>query len=954
LLAPAGDWESLRAAAANGADAVYFGLSRFNARYRAANFSLEELPEVMAYLHGHNVRGYVAFNTLIFSDELEDALRFIRAIAAAGVDAVIVQDLGLAQLIGRMCPGLAVHGSTQMTLTEPLGIEFVRKIGVQRVILARELSVQDVQKIHAATDMPIEVFVHGALCVSYSGQCLTSESLGGRSANRGQCAQACRLPYELVVDGATRDLGDKSYLLSPQDLAAYDIIDDLARAGICSFKIEGRLKSAQYVAATTQAYRAAIDALPDAEPFVLPRQQELELAQSFSRGFTHGFLDGVNHQQLVHARFPKSRGVRIGRVVAITPRGVVVELESAQRATSPKGFSVGGELKVGDGVVFDEGHPEQDEQGGRIASAVEVKGGKGSLPLAGSQRGNREMPPSGGSRNQKERGGSYSSSLNSRFEKSHHSQVAKPQAAYPTSSGQTRQLELTFERGSVNLGAVAIGALVWKTDDPAIRRRLEASYARDRVARRIPLIAIVQAIVGKPLVITVDDDAGHEAAVSWEQLLQQAQKHPLTEALFREQFGRLGDTPFELSIVLGLEKPADAMVPKSVLNDLRRQAAQKLIELRSGTSTATVAEADVLENIRREIGERFAVTAKVGAFEGGNGSEDRSDGADILVCPSPRVRGIPAPPSGLESARTDEIVWPTEGTPKPSVTPSLHVMVRTMEQLDAALAWRAPATGGNVASVYCDFEDVRKYKAAVSAARSAGISLGLATARIIKPGEQGLLRQVADCEPDLILIRNLAGLSYYSAQFPQMPLIADYSLNVSNEATAALLAAHGVRRITPSYDLNWRQLASLFAHFPARMFEQVIHQHMPMFHMEHCVFAHTLSNGADFRTCGRPCDRHQVDLRDRAGAAHPLIPDVGCRNTVYNAAAQSAAEFVPRMKELGLSHFRVELLRETPQQAAELLTRYAAVIAGKEDGRATWKQLKVLNQLGVTRGTLED
>ena len=373
LLAPAGDWDALRAAVANGADAVYFGLNRFNARYRAANFSLEELSEVMAYLHGHNVRGYVAFNTLIFSDELEDALRLIRAIAVAGVDAVIVQDLGIAQLIKRMCPNLAVHGSTQMTLTEPLGIEFVRKIGVQRVILARELSVQDVQKIHDATDMPIEVFVHGALCVSYSGQCLTSESLGGRSANRGQCAQACRLPYELVVDGATRDMGDKNYLLSPQDLAAYDIINDLARAGICSFKIEGRLKSAQYVAATTQAYRAAIDALPAAQPFVLPRQQELELAQSFSRGFTHGFLGGVNHQQLVHARFPKSRGVRIGRVVAITPRGVVVELESAHRTTSPQGFSIGGEPKVGDGVVFDEGHPEQDEQGGRIASVVEVK-----------------------------------------------------------------------------------------------------------------------------------------------------------------------------------------------------------------------------------------------------------------------------------------------------------------------------------------------------------------------------------------------------------------------------------------------------------------------------------------------------------------------------------------------------------------------------------------------------
>ena len=244
LLAPAGDWDAMRAAVANGADAVYFGLSNFNARHRAANFKLEELPEVMRYLHGHNVRGYVTFNTLIFSDELPEAVRFVRAIAEAGADAVIVQDLGLAALIGRLCPGLHVHGSTQMTLTEPLGVEFVKGLGVRRVILARELSVADVRKIAAATDVPVEVFVHGALCVSYSGQ----------------CAQACRLPYDLVVDGTVKDLGEKAYLLSPQDLAAYDLINELAGVGVCSFKIEGRLKSAHYVAATTQTYRAAIDA----------------------------------------------------------------------------------------------------------------------------------------------------------------------------------------------------------------------------------------------------------------------------------------------------------------------------------------------------------------------------------------------------------------------------------------------------------------------------------------------------------------------------------------------------------------------------------------------------------------------------------------------------------------------------------------------------------------------
>src|SRR3954471_21515194 len=168
LLAPAGDWEALHAAVANGADAVYFGLSQFNARHRATNFTLEQLPEVLGYLHGHNVKGYVAFNTLIFSGELADAVHFLEAIAAAGADALIVQDLGLARLVHRLVPGLPLHASTQMTLTEPRGIDFVRGLGVERVILARELSAEDVGRVAAGTDLPLEVFVHGALCVAYS------------------------------------------------------------------------------------------------------------------------------------------------------------------------------------------------------------------------------------------------------------------------------------------------------------------------------------------------------------------------------------------------------------------------------------------------------------------------------------------------------------------------------------------------------------------------------------------------------------------------------------------------------------------------------------------------------------------------------------------------------------------------------------------------------------------
>jgi putative protease len=828
LLAPAGDWDAMRAAVANGADAVYFGLDNFNARHRATNFTVAELPAIVDYLHSHNVKGFLTFNTLIFSDELPAAVEYIRAIAAAGVDAVIVQDLGLARLIKAMAPSLHVHGSTQMTLTEPRGIEFVRKFcGVERVVLARELSIGDIRKIGGATEVELEVFVHGALCVAYSGQCLTSEALGGRSANRGQCAQACRLPYELIVDGQPRDLGDKAYLLSPQDLAAYDLVADLAACGVASLKIEGRLKSAHYVAATAQTYRQAIDATISNRRFEISGQQRADLEQTFSRGFTHGFLSGVNHQVLVAARFPKSRGRRVGTVQHV--RGACIRVSAKDPSA----------LKPGDGVVFDEGHPEQDEQGGRV----------------------RLVTPKG-----------------------------------------KNAIDLEFHRGDVNPAAIARGAIVWKTDDPAIRKRLEHSFARDTVARRSPIDAIVVARIGGPLSLAFRDEGGREVRVGSEKPLERAEKFPADEAMIREQLSRLGDTPFELRD-LSCEIAGAPMVPKSLLNDLRRRAVEQL--LRQREHAHEIVRPDALGELRTLAWHEAPFHLESSAARDGSSCHELA----------------------------------------------LHVLIRTHAQLDAALAFDdklKPAT------IYCDFEDVRRYRAAVEICHAAKIPVSLATMRIVKPGEDGWLNQLLDANPDGILVRNLASISFFRERAPQLALIGDYALNIANELTADLFARQAnLLRMVPSYDLSWQQLAAMLGRFDPSRFEAVIHQHMPMFHMEHCVFAHVLSNGKDFHDCGRPCEKHAVDLRDRVGQPHPLIPDAGCRNTVFNAQAQSAAEFVPRMKRLGLRHFRVELLRERGDEVAPLLHRYADVLLGRGDPKSAVRSLRVLNQLGVTRGTLD-
>ncbi|MGL6075543.1 MAG: DUF3656 domain-containing U32 family peptidase [Fimbriiglobus sp.] len=812
LLAPAGDWVALKAAVANGADAVYFGLAGFNARARAANFTLEELPEVMGYLHQRNVRGFVAMNILIFDDELAEAERTIRAMASAGVDAVIIQDLGLVTLLKTIAPTLPVHGSTQMTLTEPRGIEFVRKLGVERVVLARELSLPEIQSVTTRTDMPVEVFIHGALCVAYSGQCLTSEALGGRSANRGQCAQACRLPYQMIVDGEARELGDKAYLLSPQDLAAYDIMGPLIEAGVISFKIEGRLKGGQYVAATTSTYRKAIDAVLADSIAEFSRQEELDLAQTFSRGLTHGFLGGIDHQKLVRGRFPKSRGVRFGEVVGVSGRGVQLKL-----AEDVPDFA-----KPGDGVLFDLGTPDVREPGGRIWEVRPV------------QRG---------------------------------------------------VVEIRFAEGSVAFSEIPVGCTVWKTDDPALSRRLEQTYSQDRPARPAPITATLSGNIGGELQLTLTD--GHrEAKATWPGPLVLANKRATTADDLREPLSRLGDTPFEL-VGLNWQLPEGVMVPKSVVNDLRRTASAELLT------------------------KRFPSHATFPA-------------------------SIPSPKS-----------------PTSDSTLSLTVLVRNLEQLDTVLAWRSeslPRPGRVVA----DFEDLRRYKEAVEKAQAANMPLAIAPLRVWKPLEEGFQTMVVRANPEGILVRNLGSIAYFQEQLPHAKLTGDFSLNVSNHRTAELLWNAGLERLTPSYDLNWDQFQSLMKHSDPSRFEPVIHQHMPMFHMEHCVFAAFLSTGKDHRDCGRPCETHRVELRDRVGAEFPVHPDTGCRNTVFNSVAQSAAEYVGRMKALGIRHFRIDLLRETPAETTVLLEQYSQLIHNATTpGKQAWQNLKAIHQLGVTRGTLQ-
>ena len=369
VMSPAGYWPQLQAAIEAGADAVYFGLKHFTARAKVG-FSLAELPDVMRTLHQRGVKGYVTFNTLVFDHELAEAARSLAAIAETGADSIIVQDVGIAQLARQIAPELEIHGSTQMSLTSAEGIRLAQQFGVTRVVLARELSLDEVRAIRSQTDCELEMFVHGALCVSYSGQCFSSEAWGGRSANRGQCAQACRLPYELIVDQVLKPLGDARYLLSPGDLYALHQMPEIVQIGISALKIEGRYKDANYVALTTSAYRKAVDEAWAGRPLSISRAEELQLEQVYSRGLGAHFVTGTNHQTVVTGRSPGHRGVCVGQVTRVQQESVLIE---------PRPSVADAPLKPGDGLVFDAADwrsPEEEEEGGRVYQVAATRRGQ--------------------------------------------------------------------------------------------------------------------------------------------------------------------------------------------------------------------------------------------------------------------------------------------------------------------------------------------------------------------------------------------------------------------------------------------------------------------------------------------------------------------------------------------------------------------------------------------------
>lgn len=838
ILAPVGTEEAFVAALASGADAIYLGLSEgFNARTRSTAFNLDALPDLVRRAHRAETRLYLTVNTLVFESELDELEILLRSIILSGVDALIVQDPATAFIARRLSKEIRLHASTQMTISSAEGALFAATLGMDRIVLPRELSAKEIAIFTRSSPMESEVFVHGALCVSWSGQCLTSEAFSERSANRGQCSQACRMPYEAIVDGEKRDFEDLRYLLSPQDLAGHELLPQLLEAGVKCLKIEGRYKGPTYVATAVNSWKNWRDALIRGATEEDRKQLRSDVLQSqltFSRGGSSGFLGGENHQTLVVATTPKHRGVTLGEVRDVQKHSVIVELTGDRELIET--------LRPGMGIMLEpvgrtkNEHDPENIPGGPLFRVRQTKSGR---------------------------------------------------------------LELTFGRPGPDLTKVRVGDAARLTGDPEIAREVERRMTQAPVGR-IHLQLRVSGSLGEPLRIEGEIQVAGKsvrAHLFGESPLQPARHGAgLERTILAEKLGTLGGSPF-------------------VLGDLH------LDGLAPGLHLA-VSE---LKTLRRSI---------VAELE-------------LALTQIPR-RSLPLEPCvpALRRELSDQIQADL-GPPK------LVALCRTEEQLEALIA----SGFGPDDEVELDWMEMVGLTRAVQLARSAGLRVTLATVRVQKPGEEAYDRRIDGLHPDGVLVRHWGALMHFSQKEgsvrpkgkapTSLDVHGDFSLNVTNSLTAHHLLKLGLRTVTASHDLNQLQLLALLRSIPRGRIAVTLHHHISTFHNSHCVYSHLLSQGTDYRNCGRPCEKHRVALRDYSGHEHPVVVDVSCRNTVFNALAQSAAPLVPELLTLGVRRFRVEFVWERAEEVTRTLSAYRRLIAGEIKPAVALEEASVHERYGI-------
>lgn len=785
------------AAIHHGADAIYVGAPFFNARGRSVDLSFEELKEMIDLCHLYGVKVNLAFNVVIFQNEFSKVKEVLKQILPMGPDAIIVQDLGLATLIREMAPKQRIHASTQMTVTNADAIKLVDDLKIDRFVLGRENSLSEIKLIRESTTKELEVFVHGALCVAYSGQCFTSESLGGRSANRGQCAQSCRLPYELYVDDVKKETGDKSYFVSPKDLMGISEITELKKLGVNSFKVEGRLKTPEYVASAAKNYREVLDGAP----LDLSRRTQ-ELSSTYSRGFFSGWFHGVDHQNLVDGTFSAHRGLLIGEVLEIRKKRVLLSSEV--------------DLKEQMGLLF----VGDKESGSKIISVT--------------------------------------------------------------------KMNKNYEVGLLQSLDLKVGEKVFLNSNDTLNQDLQKKWNHRDEQKKIPLNFILRGKAGSSLEMEASDPEGRVVHAQSQTNLLEATSRPLDPGFAKAELFSFSQTVYSGGN-FSWKIEGDVFLHQKELKLLRREIVSKMNELR----------------VMREV-----------------------------LLKEPREVAV--------------------SSSKNTSSPKLTILLRTKDQVETFLKESVLSSyRESIDKLILDFEFGKHYEDSLSALREAGFKTGIATTRILKPSEYYNLKLLMRLKPDFILVRNLGAVEYLREN-SEIKLIGDFSLNVTNSHSLSYLTGKGLETVNVSYDLNGEQLMDLVEKSDPQAVEVTLHQYMPEFHMEHCVFAAFLSKGHSFKDCGKPCERHEVKLKDPYGNFHHLKADHECRNTFFKATPQSAGFLVQGLTQKGVTHFRLEALNESAQELEGKVLTYLKLLRGEMDSLSAFKSLQISESYGLSPGQLQE
>ena len=794
LLSPAGSLDAVRAAVANGADAVYLGAQRFNARDEGAQLTLDELGEACRIAHSRGRRIYLTLNVLVKPSELSEALEFLGDAVDRGIDAVIVQDLGLIRLIRRLYPHLEIHGSTQMTVHDESGAAVLEELGVTRVVLARENTLDDLRAIRQRVpNLGLETFIHGALCISYSGQCFMSGMISERSANRGSCAQSCRKDY-VLKDAATDEELDRGYLISTKDLAAYEHLPAIAELGIVCLKVEGRKKRPEYVATVTHGYRQFLDRLAAGLTSPPPPSEIEPLVQIYSRGFTGGMYGGREGRTYVTRNQPDNRGLAIGEVAGYERGELLVD--------------VAADIEVGDGLAFE----APDAFGGpAIGFAVTAVRQISTVPRRRLAVRTRTTVP---------KGWRVLRTSQARL-------LARARESYAGVEGTPKQKKMRLDvRVFGSVGA-----------------HLKALFA----------------------------SAGETVEVRSETQLVPATNRELDRTMLREQFGRLGETPFALAEIDDLGLEGDLFLPVRELNRMRQSAVEQLLQRRNW----------LLEARRGE-----------------------------------RAEAISRAVASIDDVRPAA----------PRETFSLSAQVYRLEDAEAA------AAAGSTEIVFDPFlrhpaPPLARVRALAESLGARGVSLRLRTPTIVRPEDRRGIAKWLDS--GLPLLSGHLGLVAELARSGH-DVVADYGVNVMNQHSAQQIFALGARRLLLSVELTADEIRDVVALWQGVGFDVFLYGRPEGMTIEHCVLSAAFDR--EPTTCRDLCVKQHtnVTLTDPAGYDFSVATDSACRNRLLHSRPVEGSEYLPRLWQAGIRGYQLvfnvpdEPIREVVGSYRRMLDRLAA------------------------------